>query len=92
MLRVIDEEVPADLTAEWSKEERIAKGAIVEYLSDSFLGFAKPESTAREILQSLDAIYERKSLATQLALRKKLLVLKLQGDILLTKHFTFLMN
>ena len=62
------------------KAERVAKGVIVEYLSDSFLGCAKPESTAYEIFKSLDTIYERKSLATQLALRKRLLSIKLQAD------------
>ena len=36
----------------------------------------------------MDSIYGSKSLATQLALRKRLLRLKLQGDIPLIKHFT----
>lgn len=88
VIKVIDSEIPSTLTEEWNKAERIAKSTLVEYLSDSFLNFATPTATAKEILTSLDNIYERKSLATQLALRKKLLSLKLQGDTTLIKHFT----
>ncbi|CAH0564599.1 unnamed protein product [Brassicogethes aeneus] len=88
VIKVIDSETPDPLTDEWIKSERIAKSMLVEYLADSFLGFAKEDSTTKEILQNLDTIYERKSLATQLALRKKLLSLKLQGDTSLIQHFT----
>lgn len=87
-LKVIDSEIPDPVTEEWKKQERMAKSVIVEYLSDSFLGFAKEDSTAKEILQSLDKIYERKSVASQLALRKRLLSLKLQGDTSMMQHFT----
>ncbi|CAK9797989.1 Copia protein, partial [Anthophora quadrimaculata] len=88
VLKVIDEDIPTKLSVEWIRAERVAKNLIVEYLSDSFLGFVQTGSTAKEVLKGLDAIYERKSLATQLALRKKLLSLKLQGDTPLIKHFT----
>lgn len=86
VIKVIDED-PTIRGNLWEKNNRIAKSVIVEYLSDSYLGFAKEDSTARDILKSLDVLYERKSIATQLALRKRLLTLKLQGDILLIKHF-----
>lgn len=87
VLNVIESD-PIIRDSTWDKCNRIAKSIIVEYLSDSYLGFAKEDSTAKEILHSLDALYERKSIATQLALRKKLLSLKLEGDVTLIKHFT----
>ncbi|CAD7093898.1 unnamed protein product [Hermetia illucens] len=88
VVQVVDSEVPDEITEEWKIAERTAKSVIVEYLSDSFLSFAKEENTTKEIISDLDAIYERKSVATQLALRKKLLSLKLQGDTKLIKPFT----
>lgn len=88
VLKVIDKQTPAKVTDEWTTAEKVAKSVIIEYLADSLLGFAKTDSSAKEILLSLDAIYERKSLATQLAIRKKLLTLKLKGDIPLMEHFT----
>lgn len=87
VIKVIDDD-PLIRCSQWEKNNRAAKSVIVEYLTDSYLGFAKENTTAKEILKSLDALYERKSIATQLALRKKLLALKLQGDTNLIKHFS----
>lgn len=41
-----------------------------------------------EIITSLDSIYERKSTATQLVCRKRLLSLKLEGNTQLITHFS----
>lgn len=87
VLKVIDED-PVIGCQQWEKNNKIAKSVIVEYLTDSFLVFAIEETTARQIIQDLDALYERKSIANQLAIRKKLLALKLKGDTYLVKHFT----
>ncbi|CAD7001593.1 unnamed protein product [Ceratitis capitata] len=86
-LKVIDENAPENLDEAWGKTERNAKCLIIEFLSDSFLGFASNESTAKQIFTNLDTIYERKSLATQLAVRKKLLSLKLKSESHLLIHF-----
>ncbi|GBP59571.1 Copia protein [Eumeta japonica] len=89
VIDVIDKEIPTEPNTEWCKKDKIAKSTIVEYLSDSFLGFIKNEYNSKQIFENLDAIYERKSLATQLALRKKLLSLKLQNETPLIKHFHY---
>lgn len=86
VIKVIDNVVPETPDSEWLKNERVAKNTLIEYLSDSLLGLVADKS-AKEIFKTLDNIYERKSIATQLALRKKLLNLKLKGDMSLLKHF-----
>lgn len=88
VLHIIDSAVPTVITNEWKKQDSRAKNVIVENLHDPFHGFAKENEQTWEILSKLDNIYERRSLATQLALRKQLLSLKLQGDNTLFQHFT----
>lgn len=69
------------LPEQTKKLEKMVKNIIIETLSDTFLGFASDDCTAREIFQKLDAIYEKTSLA-ELSNRKQL-----KGDILLVNHF-----
>ncbi|CAH2109312.1 unnamed protein product [Euphydryas editha] len=88
LLTVIDEEPPPRPDNEWIKKNILAKGTIVDYLGDTFLSFARGSSTAKSIMAELDKVYERRSLATQLALRKQLLNMKLQPDVTLFEHFT----
>lgn len=88
VLTVVDNDLPEEISDEWLKKDAIATSTIVEYLSDSFLGFAKDNATARDIYDNLSAIYERRSLANQLALRKKLLSLKLQTEVTLFEDFS----
>lgn len=88
VLYVIEETIPGEPSDKWHKDDLTAKSVIIEYLSDSFLGFAKNQSNARDVFMNLDTVYERRSLATQLALRKRLLSLKLRGDMSLLQHFT----
>lgn len=77
VIKVIDED-PLPDNESWVKNNKIAKSVIIEYLSDSYLDFAKKDDSAKDILKNLDTLYERKSIATQLALRKKVVIVKIK--------------
>lgn len=87
VIHVIDKPEPANPDSKWKKSESTAKNALIEYLSDSYLSYVKPESSTKQIFAALDNIFERKSVAKQLGARKKLFSLKLEGDTDLCKHF-----
>lgn len=80
-LQVLDEEAPAEPSAPWRKKERIAKGVLCRNLADNLIGFASEDESAREMLQRLDAIYQRQSVASQVAIEKKLALFKIKEDV-----------
>jgi len=68
--------MPPEVDEQWKRAE------LIEYLGVSFLSFPTSDITARKIVQNLYAVYERKSLASQLADRKRLLSLQLSNETL----------
>lgn len=86
-LSVLDKDRPEKPDDSWLKSERIAKGIVIAYLSDTMLSFSSEEDTAKDVIAKLDAIYQRTSLAVQLSIEKKLLLLKFREDVPLCKHF-----
>lgn len=87
LLKIIDDPLPSEKDENFKKTDRQAKGVIIEYLSDSFIHYAEKDFAAKEIFEDLDKMYERKSLAVQLSIRKQLLQLKLKSESSLVKHF-----
>ena len=85
--KVLRERVPAVTDRKWQKAERLAKGTIIQYLSDYFISFAGTDSTAKDIFDRLDSLYERKSVPTKIALKDRLRSFKMKSDISLESHF-----
>lgn len=86
--KVVTEDPPSPMTVSWENAEATAKNAIIEYLSDSYIDFAKDEFTTKQVFENLDAIYARKGLTCEYSLRQRLSELKFKGDSALIEHFT----
>lgn len=58
-------------------KEKKAKSMLIQYISDSQLEYVKDYKHAKDIFDALKNVFERKSVAGQLYLRKKLITLTL---------------
>ena len=88
LIKVMDVEVPENKTIEWIKNNNQAVNEIMDYLANSHIGYISGEyPIAKEILKKLDDTHNRKSQGTQMAIKGKLLNLKLQNNITLKEHF-----
>lgn len=67
------------------KNERKCKLVLVQHYADSYLEYVQDKRMAKEIFNALRAVFERKSIAGQLWLRKKLITLKYRESI--ANHF-----
>lgn len=85
--KFVTEPIPLAPTEVWKKKNALAKSEIIFHLGDDFVRSAARTEYAKNILDELMAVYERKSLATQIVLRKQLLLMKLGNNSLLS-HFS----
>lgn len=68
-------------------EDKKCKMVIVRCTDDSQLETIKDKNTAKQMIDALKAIYERKSIAGQLLLRKRLLTLRFNESDEMNSHF-----
>lgn len=68
-------------------EEKKCVSLLVQSIHDSQLEYVKDKERAKAMFDSLAAVFERKSLAGQLMLRKELLLLKMNDAESITEHF-----
>lgn len=69
------------------KEEKACKNIIVQSVHDCQLENIKGKSSAKEMIETLASIYERKSIASQLLLRRQLLTMKFDEVNDIADHF-----
>jgi hypothetical protein len=73
--------------AEHKRKDKKCKSMIIRRIADSHLEYVKDKSSSYAVLGALKSTFERKSVATQLYLRRKLLTLKCENSEELDKHF-----
>lgn len=69
------------------KKDRKCKSLIIQCIANSHLQYVKHKSSAYQMWKALGAVFQRKGVATQLYVCKKLLSMKLQEGTSLEKHF-----
>lgn len=62
------------------KQEKKCKAIIINHISDEQLEYIKDQKSAKGIIDTLKSVFERKTISSQLFIRKRLLTLKYQED------------
>lgn len=86
-LDVILTEVEPAKREEAKVEEKKCISILVQSIHDSQLEYVREKKLAKEMFDALCGIFERKSIATQLLLRKELLMMKYNTKDDITNHF-----
>lgn len=68
------------------KKEKKCRKILVEHIDDSQLEYVKDKLTAKEIYDALQQVFERKSIAGQLWIRRKLLTMKYNENGAMKDH------
>uniref|UniRef100_A0A1Y1JXR9 DUF4219 domain-containing protein n=1 Tax=Photinus pyralis TaxID=7054 RepID=A0A1Y1JXR9_PHOPY len=69
------------------KEDRACRLQITRRVADSHLEYLKERKTAFAMIQSLRTTFERTSIATEISVRKRMLLLRCEDSSNLTEHF-----
>lgn len=78
---------PYATTKEFLEKDVKAKSLIVQSLSDKHLEYVRTANSAKEMINNLKKVFERKSILSSLYIRKKLLTLKCTENEDLNEHF-----
>lgn len=84
---ILTEEKDTQKHPKMRKEEKTCISFIVQSIHDSQLEYVKDQTTAKGMIDNLKQVFERKSIAGQLLLRKQLLTMKYDEKDNITDHF-----
>ncbi|KMQ83238.1 copia protein [Lasius niger] len=77
----------ADPDDAFTKKDRKCKSLIIQCIANSHLQYVKDKANAYQMWRALEAVFQRKGIASQLYLQKRLLSMKLIEGKSLEKHF-----
>lgn len=75
-------------TEEQIKLDKKCKSVIVQCVANSHLEYIKDKNTSYDMWKALEKVFQRKGVASQLYLRRKLLTMKFNANEMLETHFT----
>lgn len=87
LVDLIEDDDDLDEVNKIRMREKKCKSILVQCIHDSQLEYIKDKKYAKEIFDSLKAVFERTSVAGQLLLRKQLLTMKYADGADMQKHF-----
>lgn len=86
VLHTLEKENKDDTIEKIKLDDSKAKAIIIQCITDKHLSIIQDCKTAREMIEKLDSVFQRKSVFTKLTLKRKLLSLKLQRNEKLEDH------
>lgn len=87
LTREITEEMDEKAKAEFKLKDAKAKSIIIQCVTDKHLDVIKDALTAKQMITSLEEVFNRKSVFTKLSLKRKLLTMKCKLEEKLEDHF-----
>lgn len=84
---IIESTIDDDDEIKCIMEEKKCKSILVQCISDSHLEYVQDKRRAKDMFDSLKEVFERKSVASQLYLRKKLITMKYEDTDDMSDHF-----
>lgn len=76
-----------DPTAEFLKKDKKCKSIIIQCIANSHLQYVKDKTTGFQMWDALEKVFQRKGVASQLYLRRKLLTMKHNDNDSLESHY-----
>lgn len=88
LMNVLTDDPPVDVDAKatFLKNDKKAKERIVAFVHNDYLGYVRDKTTAKEMWDSLQSVFAKKSVVSQLLVRKQLAKLRMNEGETVSSH------